>query len=294
MAAAVWLTAAHIAGLSTPGLPKTDRGVRNLASRDGWERRRRCSQGGGWEYPLDGLPVEIREAYEVNRFLQSSGITTPNVSFPDDPATPPPIGRTIPSLPAAIPTAQAARRTPGVAGALRREARLLILSVYDAFRVTTGLRKTRAITLFCEAYNAGSNTGHTEQIGIGVTGRRTLLDVPSWVLELRPSVSPNSLRSWDNERRSGKCLPLAGQYGCRADTGRIDRCDKLREFLIGGMLHNPDMSASQLRKAAEECIGETIQIVDFHGATKDPPSQTSGPSSDGAPHGWRLIASWSR
>lgn len=269
MAISAWLTAVQIASFGIPGMPKSGRGIRYLAEREGWERRKRRQQGGGWEYPLDALPVEIREAYEVSTFLEaqaSACASTPILGR----ASAVPQTQHIPALPSpSVPTSQARQRIPLLAEIRRREARLLILATYDEFRVKTGFKKTRAITIFCEIYSARAGTELFQPLNIRATGHSATLDVPIWVREVRSSVSPNTLRAWDDERRRGNTLALAGRYGHRAGTGRIDRCEKLREFLIGGLLHNPDMSTAQLRKAAEDFVGKVIQVVGKDGMTKE-------------------------
>jgi len=53
-----WRTSAELAGL--PGLPGTDRRVRDKALREDWQSRKRAGRGGGQEYHITSLPPETR------------------------------------------------------------------------------------------------------------------------------------------------------------------------------------------------------------------------------------------
>lgn len=55
-----WFTAAQLAKLKLPGLPKSERGVQLLAQRSHWRRQQRQGRGGGWEYAVESLPEEAR------------------------------------------------------------------------------------------------------------------------------------------------------------------------------------------------------------------------------------------
>lgn len=53
-----WLGASELAGL--PGMPGTDRAIRDAANRHGWTTRKRIGRGGGVEYHIDSLPQETQ------------------------------------------------------------------------------------------------------------------------------------------------------------------------------------------------------------------------------------------
>ena len=52
-------TAKELAGL--PGLPRTERGVQNMAGREVWPHQKRSGKGGGREYAVAGMPALTRE-----------------------------------------------------------------------------------------------------------------------------------------------------------------------------------------------------------------------------------------
>lgn len=55
-----WWGASELAGLK--GLPATVRGVSKIAARQSWIRRKRRERGGGYEYSIDSLPPDTRNA----------------------------------------------------------------------------------------------------------------------------------------------------------------------------------------------------------------------------------------
>lgn len=68
--ATAWYSAASLAG--KPGMPGTERAVRDMAVRDGWTHRQRPGRGGGREYALDSLPPVTQAAL----LLKEQRVTT--------------------------------------------------------------------------------------------------------------------------------------------------------------------------------------------------------------------------
>ncbi|MDH5678750.1 MAG: Mu transposase C-terminal domain-containing protein [Nitrospinota bacterium] len=74
-------SARELAGL--PGMPGTERHVRNMAASRGWESRRRVGKGGGLEYASKSLPAITRAALAKIRFFENENcITTPTQPSP--------------------------------------------------------------------------------------------------------------------------------------------------------------------------------------------------------------------
>lgn len=59
-----FLNAAEIAALKVPGLPSAVKNIINIAKKENWVSRKRKGRGGGVEYDLSALPIEIRTAYQ--------------------------------------------------------------------------------------------------------------------------------------------------------------------------------------------------------------------------------------
>lgn len=76
-----WYSASQLAGL--PGMPGTVQGVNFKAKSENWPKRQRSGRGGGFEYPLNALPIVTVQAI-LERNLSSTG----TVSIPSVPASP--------------------------------------------------------------------------------------------------------------------------------------------------------------------------------------------------------------
>ncbi|EEG23363.1 Mu transposase domain protein [Eikenella corrodens ATCC 23834] len=79
-----YLSAAELAQLSIPSLPKTPKGISDKAKREYWPNRRRAQRGGGVEYQVAGLPEEIqaavRERQAEQLLAQSQPAVLPSVA----------------------------------------------------------------------------------------------------------------------------------------------------------------------------------------------------------------------
>jgi putative transposase len=127
-----WFTAADLAALALPGVPKTRQGVENLAKKGGWRvaspsgqrSRRRTSRGGGWDYHISVLPLAAQAALIVPA-LAPAAVTVPDLEVSDA-------------------SAQAVR-----------DARLAIIASAEAFRATANVSRRQGDAAFAAAYNAG-------------------------------------------------------------------------------------------------------------------------------------------
>jgi len=57
-----FLNAQEIADLRLPEMPKTKKGVILMATRENWQGRKRQGRGGGMEYAISSMPIEIQNA----------------------------------------------------------------------------------------------------------------------------------------------------------------------------------------------------------------------------------------
>lgn len=123
-------TAAQLATLHLPGLPRLRHKIAEMATRQGWPHRERAGRGGGREFPVAALPAAAR-AELVRRHLAATQ------------AAPAPGSAAI-DIAAGL----------GDGATQRLAAKLELLARYDAFR---GERSHRAsLPLFSDLYNARS------------------------------------------------------------------------------------------------------------------------------------------
>jgi putative transposase len=62
-----WHTAAELARLKLPGLPRTERAIQLRAAREDWKSRERQARGGGREHPVSALPKDAQHAIARRR-----------------------------------------------------------------------------------------------------------------------------------------------------------------------------------------------------------------------------------
>ena len=250
-----WYGASDIAGL--PGMPGTERGVRARADRENWNRRTREARGGGYEYALASLPATAREA------LMNSA-TTHSVASPENPATtssPPPSSRDLGSAVAsAAPFYSSAhakagmhegaklalretindealhgRRLESLAQSItldtqaqaRIDAKLAILRALEEFRAAHRLTQERAEHAFAHTYNEG---------GIDLPAARAIV----------ARLGARTLRAWRGELKRDGLTRLAGAYGNRKGTSKIDTQPAVRDYVLGVLVAKPHARASYL------------------------------------------------
>lgn len=151
------MTLAELADLDLPGLPSSARGMAKRAQSEGWARRdglcrQRQGKGGGLEYSIELLPEEARAdmvaregAIEIEPVIELE-------IREDDPLS-------------------GAERE-------RRDARLHVLAMFEAFRRGKGLTVRDARVLFPAAWKSGA------------------ICAPAWVKSAIPTLSKKAIDSW--------------------------------------------------------------------------------------------------
>lgn len=212
-----WYTATELADLELPSLPCTRQKMNERARREDWANRlgpdgqplARERQGRG-----GGWEYHIQALPEVARLkLAQMSVAVVSDYNPE----------------AEHGLAQAAgldakRR-------VRAEARAAVVTACKLYLRDAGLGVERGLRAFVEAYNGGQ------------------LSVDDWVRRAIPSVSRGSLRNWAKHLRDGGLARLAGNYGNRAQSGKIHSNPEM-VTLIEGMLHAyPHCSAAHVMDA---------------------------------------------
>jgi len=126
MATQEWYTAQEAAGL--PGMPGTERGVRDKLKRERVRRRKRAGRGGGWEYHKSGFPKETQD-YLLDAAI--AALPEPSCPLPATSQALPPAE--LEALPAPATLARWQRDT--------MDARLTILALVDQLAQTVSLNK---------------------------------------------------------------------------------------------------------------------------------------------------------
>ena len=166
-----FFTAAELAALELPGLPRRREHISRLASKRTWPHRQRSGNGGGREFAITALPETARVEILRRRLVEAASKATGTT------------GRALAPLPivANMPARQAQRLS----------ARSIVLTAFDNFR---GSRSDRAtLGPFMEAYAHG------------------LIELADWVKPLVPRLSERTLKRWLAARSAGRSEALAGK-----------------------------------------------------------------------------------
>lgn len=247
-----WLTAAEIAALALPGMPATKQGVNKVATRDRWRARGRKGSGGGREYHVSNLPGPARIALMSRRFKDSAQQVVERAAATVEAATAPVLSNS-------------------AAATLRRDARLLILEMFQAFQRELMLPKVRAQRLFAELY---SSVGASGDGRFDLTGTTYELTVPAWMRAERPTVSAASLQRWAEMRARGEIGALAGRHGNRKGSSLLDTHKGIHDFVVGALIGQPTWGAPKIRDAIVAEFGETVEVADEDGEVRQMPVPT--------------------
>jgi putative transposase len=232
----MWFAAADLAGL--PGLPATKQGVIHRAARESWPSRPRQGRGGGREYPIEALPQAARDALAA-RLASTSPATCSFASelragfkaqLADDLAARAAAAAREEGL-AALPTLPPSARR-------RADARLAVLDAFERYSKASGKPFNPASWAFAEAYNAGR------------------VAVDDWVRQLLPDISQPSLARWRRTASLRGVAALAGAYGNRKGTGRIDGDPAVRDLIVALLVGSPHVSAKNVMRAVRARIAQ--------------------------------------
>lgn len=221
-----WYTAAELAGL--PRMPTSSRGIRIAANRDGWQHRKR-SAGKGCEYHVSSLPTEARQALAAtetrieNAHAQAGRAEAARQKITDEQQRNATLRAGADGL-ARLATLTGNERT-------RAEARLAILDALRAFQQRSDQSKTAATHAFVTYYNDGA------------------IDTADWIRAQVEAISAASLWRWQKAAKSEGAARLAGNYGNRRGSGKLDSQRELREFAEAMLAEHPHVRGKGLRRA---------------------------------------------
>jgi len=195
-------------------MPSQKRLVHLEAERRAWRRRTVAVRGGQRvEYLVDALPAETRSALCGSPAKARAALRELDAAR----------GRqsSLASLTGASPESQR-----------RVDARLAVVNAFRRFHRESGLSKVAAQYAFCEGYARGE------------------LEVEPWVREEVSRVSPRSLQRWERQLSDEGVSSLAGRYGNRRGSGKVDTQPELRRFVEAMLTQHPHATAKHVHRAA--------------------------------------------
>ncbi len=224
----LWFSAAEIAALALPGLPRTKRNINALAASEGWPERkglcrRRAGAGGGFEFHLDLLPLEARAAY-VTRVAPAPLTNEAQAAAEAEPA--------------------AANLRDDAAEA--RDARLAILTAAERLHAQAKLPRR-----------------HADLVCVAEYGRQAL-GLPKWVHAEVPRLTLRSLQRWRAVAKAGRTVRLAVDRGAaRRGTGVLDTAEdgRVRVFILAALVRQPHLTADHIRTLLLDRFGPTVTVT---------------------------------
>lgn len=225
----LWYSAAELAELALPGLPGTERNIRALAERKGWNSNKRLSReragrGGGMEYRIELLPVEAR-MHLLAQYVEPEAGVIETAAAPD--------------LSDVSPSAKGAAEA--------RDARLHLIGLFKGWHANVGLGTYTGIATFTDLYNGGH------------------VAAPAWVRSVVRQVSARTFWRWMQASRSGEVDRLGVDRGAaRRGKGIMEEAEggALKAKVLTLIAHQPHLSADHLRTMCRDAFGDTISYRD--------------------------------
>lgn len=220
-------------------------GILKKAKREEWVSQAKTGKGGGKEFHIDSLPLEIRNilakqaAEEVARSVTESSNATATQAI-----------RTL-AVQDSISTKSALRNRELVISKVahltgenqkRAQSKLTVLNLWQTFVKNSSEGKTAASHKFLLLWSQG------------------LLLIPEddqWIKDyVKPNVSLQTLYSWEKALETHPDR-IWGNYGQRKGTSKIDRQTDLKEFVISMIVEYPHIYFTQLFEAITVRFSDT-------------------------------------
>lgn len=225
----------------------TKRSAERRANNDAWAFDLVTGRGGQKRmYPLASLPSDVQAAVRHADAVAAARTASATVNFQTGAS----LGRRL-ALAAAIDEGAAHRaRETGLAALAGLEgrpraraiAKMDLLAQAQSFVDRHGQGVCAGYEMFVAAYAAGE---------IGTPEQRAALG---------DEISTDSLRRWARTLKSHGAAALAGSYGNRAGSGRIDRDNAINEFAIGLLAEKPHINARHLHQAIWARFGDRLSV----------------------------------
>lgn len=219
-----WFTPSKLAGM--PGLPSTDRNIRQRAQKEEWKFQKRA-KGKGFEYHITSLPFETRAFIQKNLVSKLTTSDKPTQSAISDLA----------AIEGKEKLSASRKRKAHMNSAIvlnglpetqqnRANARFRLLDIQQAYLAPFKLAGNLVIGegQFVESYNNGE------------------LEVDSWIRREIKKVSFSSLRRWKKQLDEEGVSRLAGSYESNKRAGVIEQQPEMQNYLIALITGKPHLA----------------------------------------------------
>ena len=130
---------------------------------------------------------------------------------------------------------------------LRLAARLEVMTVLDRFRKEAGCPRTEAYDVFASVYEDGD-----------------AVNLPVWVREIVPTVSPRSLRRWQKARKDAHLSRLGRSQNNKKGRGVLDIAEdgEVARYIGALIINNPHLPTGRMRDMVRTQFGNHLQCPD--------------------------------
>ncbi len=224
-------------GAIAAALNVAKRSVERRATKENWAFTQQIGRGGAKRYyNVNVLPSDIQAAVRRVLSLQAANTATTSPDFQAGAA----VVRRL-SIAGAVDAKvmqrqreQGGAAAAGLAGTAkaRMDAKLDVLTRLSAYAQQRHLGQCAAMDEFCSVYNSGQ------------------IDVSAEVRQFAgETLSPVTLRRWKKLVKTHGPAALAGAYGNRQGSGKLDTNKAMRDFVIGLIAEKPHISAKLVYEA---------------------------------------------
>lgn len=232
-----WFTARELADFCLDGVPSTQPGIFFKAKKCEWTSRERTARGGGLEYHISNLPaaaqIELIQKLVGEKTLSAMAETC----------------RTFECLTPEF-------TTPASTADDLKNAKIIIVGLFDQFCATSGLLITKAEDPFLTYYR-------------NQRAAKNYAFVPEWVFNAVPDFSIPSLRRWRKSCEKAALRELSGKYGNRKGSSILNRAEdgKVAHFIAATLVSQPQLRAGHIRDLVRANFGAMLRVKDQKAGT---------------------------
>lgn len=228
-----WFTARELAEFGLNGLPSTERAFQIRASKDIWKTKPRQSIGGGFEYHISNLP-ESAQIELIQKLVGEKTLVA--------------LEETAKAFEGLAPDPLTGHNEDQSA---RKNAKIIIVGLFDQFCATSALAITKAEEPFLTYYR---NQKAAQNFSF----------IAEWVFEAIPDFSIASLRRWRKSCAKASLRELSGQYGNRKGTSILNRAEdgKVALFIASTLVSHPQLKPGHVRDLVRANFGQMLRVKD--------------------------------